>query len=652
MADVEGGAPLPEVEPRNADLEAAIETGADAPEPEQAADPDAAVIRAEAEERVPETVTLRALGGTVDLLSNGDPFLRDDSLWRLRTIYERVLAANILPPTGTLVDVGAGFGVLAIPFARAFPDWTVWAFEPEPSACAALRGNVAALGLGNVVVVEAAVVGPAEMSAEMAAAVARRDGAGIAAAAGEAAFLQSDDLPGYLEFAGAETARPGHTLRQHRAVPASLLRTLRPDVLKLVAPGIETEILAALEDIPLPLVTGEMWKPVPSASLIGPARAVEQVYLPLAGTPLILRRGQGIAERHPAGLDVVVAMYNAEDYIEECIASIIDNEAEDIRAVVVDDGAKDRSAEVVRRLFDGHPRVELLQKANGGCASARNYGRAHSGASHVTFVDADDAVDGDLYPKLLELARYSGAEVVQGRFDWMVEDAEGQVTLTPSYEAETLAHHRRIPFGAARYFVVPSHELVIGQPAIWRRIYRRDFLDNKKIWFPEHIRAFDDQIFQLESLILARDVYCRDDVAYRYRQHPGQDIKAGDERFFHSLEMFRLVFKRAIAEGWNDFSPLLRSYVNTINWIHAGLRADLQPRFLIGAAELWVYAEMALGEGAFGAVETGAVEAADFPFHVAAMRGRLEGQVPGYAWIHLDAMAMHPEMMRATGARG
>ena len=120
-----------------------------------------------------------------------------------------------------------------------------------------------------------------------------------------------------------------------------------------------------------------------------------------------------------------------------------------------------------------------------------------------------------------------------------------------------ILHARRHPTLATRTcLLVPTWLLIQGQPSIWRRVYRRDFLDNRNIWFPEHIRAFDDQIFQLLTLQHVPDVPMLDGVHYLYRQHPAQDIKQGDERHFYSLEMFRLVFKRGISEGWNDFPPV------------------------------------------------------------------------------------------------
>ena len=194
---------------------------------------------------------------------------------------------------------------------------------------------------------------------------------------------------------------------------------------------------------------------------------------------------------------------------------------------VVDDRSTDDSVARLRGAFGDPPGLTLLRKPNGGCASARNWGRMHSRAAHIAFVDADDMADPGFYAALLELARYSGQGAVQGAFQAFRDSADRGRVWLPIPEAEAHADLPRRPFGATQVFDVPWPEVVIGQPTIWRRVYRRDFLDGHDIWFPEHIRAFDDQIFQIVSGYHAGHVPARADLRYLYRQHPGQDIAQG-----------------------------------------------------------------------------------------------------------------------------
>lgn len=604
---------------------------------------------------VPETVTVKAFGQSCDLHAPQFNFLQVDSLWRLEMIYQAALATQTLAQTGLALDIGAGFGAFAIPFAAAFPGWQVFCFEPDPQTFAALRQNIATQGLTNVIALPFAIGSAAEdapadperarqILADMASG--QMDGMEeLAALLPIRGFNRHDQNLGYMER-GTEPAEDFTEV----AVPtlsARELAVLKPRLLKLLAPKSEAQILEDLKTCPLDHIIGETWSHVPSALVFAGAAGLRQTWLPLAGTALLgLRRTRETLEPR---LDVVVAMYNSRDFIVDCVEGILNGDSGEVRALVVDDGSTDDCAAVVRAHFADDPRVVLLQKPNGGCASARNYGRMHSTASHIAFVDADDIPGPGLFAGLLELARHTGAEIVQGGFELLFADDAGGLRSEPSYEAadDIVKHARRHDFGTGTCHLLESRFLSQGQPSIWRRVYRRDFLDNRKIWFPEHIRAFDDQIFQMLTLQAVHNVPVLDGVSYGYRQHPGQDIRRDDERNFYSLEMFRLLLKRGASDGWSDFAPMLRSFINTVNWIYPNLRPDLRPAFIKGAAELWVYARKTLGEVVFAALPTSAFLPLDFGFHVAVLEERLKGFGPSYGWAYLDSFEMHVPMMKS-----
>ena len=290
-------------------------------------------------------------------------------------------------------------------------------------------------------------------------------------------------------------------------------------------------------------------------------------------------------------LDVCVAAYNSEEYLEECVRSILDTPSRLINAVIVNDGSTDGTEALAQKLAAEDDRIRVLSKPNGGCASARNYGRLMSNSSHIAFVDADDFVDPGFFEHLFNLALYSGFEIVQAGF--MNYDHKTRIS-TPDLEDKFLSELNTRPFGELNVRTVNADMLLVGQPAIWRRVHRRDFLDAKKITFPENVRAFDDYYFQMRTLYAARDVLHIDGLYYRYRQHENQDIRKADARHFYELYMFRQLIKAALEEGWNNFTPLMNSIVNSINWTVSKLRNDLVGPFLNAAAEVVVVAEKAL----------------------------------------------------------
>ena len=608
-------------------------------------------------------LTARAFGLNLQLHVTSDQYLHDDSYWRLRLIYEPALAGQTLAASGVALDIGAGFGCFTIPFALANRGWTVWAFEPEPEAFAALCLNIRAHKAGNVIAVNAAVGGAGQASATAAirlalegVAVAGPDNAPamtrLSKALPNQPFRRHGDMRGVIEHGAV--ASDAFESCEFPCIPSDALLALNPSLLKLTSPFAEVAILEGLIPAALDHVIGESWSHIPAHLVYGQAAGLRQTWIPRAGDPLLRLRRSPSLTGHRAGLDVVVAMYNSTAWIIECVDALLADGNAEIRILVVDDGSTDGSRDLVAQHYAGHRRVVLLSKENGGCASARNFGRLHSDASHIAFVDADDVAGPGLFAGLLDLARHTGAELVQGGFELLQENAEGKLHRAPSYEARhpEIIHAHRHNFGAGTCLLVPSWLLIEGQPSIWRRVYRRDFLDNRNIWFPEHIRAFDDQIFQLLTLQQVPDVPMLDGVHYLYRQHDRQDIRQGDARHFYSLEMFRLVLKRGISEGWNDFRPVLTSFIRTVNWCWTNLRADLRPAFERGAAELWAYANCALDAQAFHGLDDGLFAPPDFAFYARNFRDKLRLLDRSYGSVYLDSINMHPAMLRVSGCDG
>lgn len=101
-------------------------------------------------------------------------------------------------------------------------------------------------------------------------------------------------------------------------------------------------------------------------------------------------------------VSVVIPCYNAERYIGATIRSVLAQDVDGLEVIVVDDGSRDRSVELVRALF---PQVRLVEQANAGVAAARNHGLSLARGEWVAFVDADDIwLPGKLKAQLDEMA--------------------------------------------------------------------------------------------------------------------------------------------------------------------------------------------------------------------------------------------------------
>jgi glycosyltransferase involved in cell wall biosynthesis len=340
------------------------------------------------------------------------------------------------------------------------------------------------------------------------------------------------------------------------------------------------------------------------------------------------------------GLDIVVAMYNTPLYIIECVDSLISKGRDDINVIIVNDGSTDNSLSIVNAHYLTNPRVKIITKVNGGCASARNFGRLHSEKTHITFIDSDDFCDLDMFAQLYDLSVYTGAEVTQGGFDFYDQDATEKIT--PSYEDALFATYPADQFYGQRVIRIQAADLIPGQPTIWRRVYRRDFLDSKNIFFPENVRAYDDYIFHSLTIYYARDVFMMPDLKLHYRQHAGQDIKQGDERHFFEIYMFKQLLRRSLSEGWADFSIFIPSMMNTVSWSLQTLRQDLTKPFALASAKFFWCVEKVYGSEVTEAHNLLAIANESFQAELSRLREAGKGLYTSYVWAYIESIENSP----------
>ena len=98
-------------------------------------------------------------------------------------------------------------------------------------------------------------------------------------------------------------------------------------------------------------------------------------------------------------ISIIVPVYNAENYIEDCVNSILHQSFSDWELLLIDNGSEDNSLELCKKLANEEKRICVLhQEANGGVSAARNLGMARAKGNWITFIDADDWVEHEARP--------------------------------------------------------------------------------------------------------------------------------------------------------------------------------------------------------------------------------------------------------------
>lgn len=111
-------------------------------------------------------------------------------------------------------------------------------------------------------------------------------------------------------------------------------------------------------------------------------------------------------------ISVIIPIYNVEEYLEECINSVINQTFKDIEIICINDGSPDNSEKIVKKLAKKDKRIKYISKNNEGLSATRNRGVEESAGEYIYFLDSDDYIEPDTLETCYNYAKENELEVV------------------------------------------------------------------------------------------------------------------------------------------------------------------------------------------------------------------------------------------------
>ena len=100
-------------------------------------------------------------------------------------------------------------------------------------------------------------------------------------------------------------------------------------------------------------------------------------------------------------ISIIIPVYNCEKYISRCLRSIINQTYKNLQIIVVNDGSTDNTLNICEDIARNDSRIEIYSKENGGVSSARNLGLKKVKGDYISFVDADDFLEVNMFSKMI-----------------------------------------------------------------------------------------------------------------------------------------------------------------------------------------------------------------------------------------------------------
>ena len=256
-----------------------------------------------------------------------------------------------------------------------------------------------------------------------------------------------------------------------------------------------------------------------------------------------------------AKVSVIIPIYNAEKYLEQCVGSVMNQTLKDIEIICVDDGSPDNSLEILKKLQAQDDRVKIISQPNGGAGAARNNGLRNATGEYLSFLDADDFFEPNMLEEAVAAADRYQADFVVFNSNQYHMDKEAFVEVPWVLRTADIPPY--MPFNY-RQLTDNVFKTFVGWA--WDKLYRRSFVLEHDIWYQEQ-RTTNDMLFVFTALVTAKRIAIVNKVLAHQRRGGGESLSVTREKSWHCFyDALTALRKRLESEG--IFWELEKDYIN------------------------------------------------------------------------------------------
>lgn len=231
-------------------------------------------------------------------------------------------------------------------------------------------------------------------------------------------------------------------------------------------------------------------------------------------------------------ISVILPVYNSENYIKECLDSLLSQTFKDIEILCIDDGSTDGSLNILKDIEKTDSRITVITQENMGVAKTRNNGLNLVKGNYVYFMDSDDCLDKNAFKKLHD-------NITSNRSDFCIMKVifvnGSEEYKFPAFDIDKEFDKVNFNDFTFTYRDVKSHVLN-DLFAPWLKLYSAEFLkSNDDFTFPE-IKSYSDAPFHVKTMLNASKISFVPEYLYYYRENDDSLVHSSS----NTINFFRL----------------------------------------------------------------------------------------------------------------
>lgn len=189
-------------------------------------------------------------------------------------------------------------------------------------------------------------------------------------------------------------------------------------------------------------------------------------------------------------VSIIIPVYNGIKFINKCMDRIINQTYSNIEVILIDDGSKDNSYELLKKYDKKYENVKSYSHPNKGQSQTRNIGLKYASGDYVTYLDVDDYFDHDFIETFVKES--NNCDIVIGGYRRVFDN--GEVEFTYNHKDNEWNKYKRA--------------------TVWAKLYKKSFLDKNNIAYPNVNLYGEDVVYTMRCLSKSPKVRIIDYVGY------------------------------------------------------------------------------------------------------------------------------------------
>lgn len=285
-------------------------------------------------------------------------------------------------------------------------------------------------------------------------------------------------------------------------------------------------------------------------------------------------------------ISIVIPIYNTEEYLEECLESVINQTYKDYEVILINDGSTDNSLLIANKYANKYNNIRVINQKNCGQSVARNRGIKEAKGKYIYFADSDDILEKNLLEDChkkfeendIDMVMFGYKFLCKNGIDEHLNNKEILISLSDEYVSGKDIFKKNIYI---------NDFLAV----VWTQMYKKSFLLENKLFFQEKI-FYEDLEFIFKAFLKSKRMIYLNKSMYLYRRRPtstttnnvvnnGKYIKSLNTvidkiiEFFNDMDRSDDILEDSVRKYLNHIFKILVTYLNK-EYIYNKFTEDIQ----------------------------------------------------------------------------